>query len=197
MFTGIIEELGSVRAIEERGENARIVIAARIVTEGTNHGDSISVNGVCLTALDIQPDSFAADVSRETLLRSTLGRLRPGTPVNLERAVTPATRLGGHIVQGHVDARGQLAGIEDHGESWTVRINFPKEIARYLVFKGSVAVEGISLTIAALTDDYFEIAIIPKTWEVTNLSHLKPGDDVNIEVDVLGKYIERLLNRAD
>jgi len=197
MFTGIIEELGSVRAIEERGENARIVIAARIVTEGTNHGESISVNGVCLTALDIQPDSFAADVSRETLLRSTLGRLRPGTPVNLERAVTPATRLGGHIVQGHVDARGQLAGIEDHGESWTVRINFPKEIARYLVFKGSVAVEGISLTIAALTDEYFEIAIIPKTWEVTNLSHLKPGDDVNIEVDVLGKYIERLLSRAD
>jgi riboflavin synthase len=197
MFTGIIEELGSVRAIEERGENARIVIAAQIVTEGTNHGDSISVNGVCLTALDLQPDSFAADVSRETLLRSTLGRLRPGTPVNLERAVTPATRLGGHIVQGHVDARGQLAGIEDHGESWTVRINFPKEIARYLVFKGSVAVEGISLTIAALTDEYFEIAIIPKTWEVTNLSHLKPGDDVNIEVDVLGKYIERLLSRAD
>jgi len=197
MFTGIIEELGSVRAIEERGENARIVIAAQIVTEGTNHGDSISVNGVCLTALDIQPDSFAADVSRETLLRSTLGRLRPGTPVNLERAVTPATRLGGHIVQGHVDARGQLAGIEDHGESWTVRINYPKEIARYLVFKGSVAVEGISLTIAALTEDYFEIAIIPKTWEVTNLSHLKLGDDVNIEVDVLGKYIERLLSRAD
>jgi len=195
MFTGIIEELGSVRAIEERGENARIVIAARVVTEGTNHGDSISVNGVCLTALDIQPDSFAADVSRETLLRSTLGRLRPRTPVNLERAVTPATRLGGHIVQGHVDARGQLAGIEDHGESWTVRINYPKEIARYLVFKGSVAVEGISLTIAALTEDYFEIAIIPKTWEVTNLSHLKSGDDVNIEVDVLGKYIERLLSQ--
>jgi len=195
MFTGIIEELGSVRAIEERGENARIVIAARVVTEGTNHGDSISVNGVCLTALDIQPDSFAADVSRETLLRSTLGRLRPGTPVNLERAVTPATRLGGHIVQGHVDARGQLAGIEDHGESWTVRINYPKEIARYLVFKGSVAVEGISLTIAVLTEDYFEIAIIPKTWEVTNLSHLKSGDDVNIEVDVLGKYIERLLSQ--
>src|SRR5215510_14858488 len=193
MFTGIIEELGSVRAIEERGENARIVIAAHVVTEGTSHGDSISVNGVCLTALDIQPDSFAADVSRETLLRSTLGRLRPGTPVNLERAVTPATRLGGHIVQGHVDARGQFTGVEDHGESWTVRIAYPKEIARYLVFKGSVAVEGISLTIAGLTDDYFEIAIIPKTWEVTNLSHLKPGDDVNLEVDVIGKYVEKLL----
>ena len=193
MFTGIIEELGSVRSIEERGENARIVIVARIVTEGTNHGDSISVNGVCLTALDIQPDSFAADVSRETLSRSTLGRLRPGAPVNLERAVTPATRLGGHIVQGHVDARGQFAGVEDHGESWTLRIKYPPEIARYLVFKGSVAVEGISLTIACLTDEYFEIAIIPKTWEVTNLSHLKPGDDVNIEVDVIGKYVERLL----
>jgi riboflavin synthase len=194
MFTGIIEELGSVRSIEERGENARIVITARIVTESTNHGDSISVNGVCLTALDIQPDSFAADVSRETLLRSTLGRLQPGAPVNLERAVTPATRLGGHIVQGHVDARGQFAGVEDHGESWTLRIKYPPEIARYLVFKGSVAVEGISLTIAALTDEYFEIAIIPKTWEVTNLSHLTPGDDVNIEVDVIGKYLERLLS---
>jgi riboflavin synthase len=194
MFTGIIEELGSVRSIEERGENARIVIAARIVTEGTIHGDSISVNGVCLTALDIQPDSFAADVSRETLSRSTLGRLQPGAPVNLERAVTPATRLGGHIVQGHVDARGQFAGVEDHGESWTLRIKYPAEIARYLVFKGSVAVEGISLTIAGLTDEYFEIAIIPKTWEVTNLSHLKPGDDVNIEVDVIGKYLERLLS---
>ncbi|HEX7334656.1 MAG TPA: riboflavin synthase [Pyrinomonadaceae bacterium] len=193
MFTGIIEELGSVRSIEERGENARLVIAAQIVTEGTNHGDSISVNGVCLTALDITGDSFAADVSRETLLRSTLGRLRPGAPVNLERAVTPATRLGGHIVQGHVDARGQFIGVEDHGESWTLKIAYPKEIARYLVFKGSVAVEGISLTIAGLTDDHFEIAIIPKTWEVTNLSHLKPGDEVNIEVDILGKYIEKLL----
>jgi riboflavin synthase len=193
MFTGIIEELGSVRSIEERGENARLVISAHVVTEGTNHGDSISVNGVCLTALDIERDSFAADVSRETLQRSTLGSLKPGAPVNLERAVTPATRLGGHIVQGHVDARGQFAGVENHGESWTVRIAYPKEIARYLVFKGSVAVEGISLTIAGLTDDHFEIAIIPKTWEVTNLSHLKPGDEVNIEVDILGKYIEKLL----
>ena len=193
MFTGIIEELGSVRSIEERGENARIVIAAKTVTEGTNHGDSIAVNGVCLTALDIHDDSFAADVSRETLQRSTLGSLKPGTPVNLERAVTPATRLGGHMVQGHVDARGEFIGVDSHGESWTLRIAYPSEIARYLVFKGSVAVEGISLTIANLTDDYFEIAIIPKTWEVTNLSHLKPGDGVNLEVDVIGKYVERLL----
>lgn len=196
MFTGIIEELGSVRSIEERGENARIIISARIVTEGTNHGDSISVNGVCLTALDVHPDSFAADVSRETLVRSTLGRLKPGAPVNLERAVTPTTRLGGHIVQGHVDARGRFNGVDDHGESWTVKIAFPKEIGRYLVFKGSVAVEGISLTIAALTNDYFEVAIIPKTWELTNLSHLNPGDDVNLEVDVIGKYVERLLEHG-
>lgn len=193
MFTGIIEELGSVRNIEERGENARIVIDARVVTEGTNHGDSIAVNGVCLTALDIHDDSFAADVSRETLLRSTLGSLKPGAPVNLERAVTPATRLGGHMVQGHVDARGQFVSVDSHGESWTLRIAYPPEIARYLVFKGSVAVEGISLTIANLAEDYFEIAIIPKTWEVTNLSHLKPGDSVNLEVDVIGKYVERLL----
>src|SRR5215210_6271956 len=193
MFTGIIEELGSVRRIEERGDNARMVINAHVVTEATNHGDSISVNGVCLTALDIAPDSFAADVSRETLLRSTLGSLKPGAPVNLERAVTPATRLGGHIVQGHVDARGRLEGVEDHGESWTIRIGYPEEIARYLVFKGSVTVEGISLTIAGLTEEYFEVAIIPKTWEVTNLSHLKRGDGVNLEVDVIGKYVERLL----
>lgn len=193
MFTGIIEELGKVRSIEQRGENARIVIEARTVVESTNHGDSIAVNGVCLTALDLQTDSFAADVSKETLARSTLGSLKPGTPVNLERSVTPATRLGGHIVQGHVDARGELLGVEDLGESWTVRFGFPPEIARYLVFKGSVAVEGISLTIAALADDYFEVAIIPKTWEVTNLSRLKVGDGVNLEVDVIGKYVERLL----
>ena len=193
MFTGIIEELGRVRSVEQRGENAYIVIDAQIVTDGTNHGESIAVNGVCLTALDIHNDSFAADVSRETLHRSTLGTLKPGAPVNLERSVTPATRLGGHIVQGHVDARGQFVSVEDHGESWTVRISFPPEIARYLVFKGSVAVEGISLTIANLADDYFEVAIIPKTWEVTNFSHLKPGDNVNLEVDVIGKYVERLL----
>ena len=193
MFTGIIEELGKVRSIEQRGENARIVIDAHVVIQGTNHGDSIAVNGVCLTALDLQSDSFAADVSKETLARSTLGSLKPGAPVNLERSVTPATRLGGHIVQGHVDARGQLLGVEDHGESWTVRFGFPAEIARYLVFKGSVAVEGISLTIAALGDNYFEVAIIPKTWEVTNLATLTVGDGVNLEVDVIGKYVERLL----
>ncbi len=194
MFTGIIEELGRIREVEKRGEDARIIIEARTVTADSAEGDSISVNGVCLTALEVQPDSFAADVSKETLLRSTLGSLRAGSAVNLERAVTPATRLGGHIVQGHVDARGKFLGFESHGESWTFRIAYPKEIARYLVFKGSVAVEGISLTIANLTDEYFEIAVIPKTWEATNFSQLKPGDEVNLEVDVIAKYVERLLS---
>jgi len=197
MFTGIIEELGHVREIEKHGDDARIVIEAHLVTEDIHEGDSIAVNGVCLTALDVQQDSFAADVSRETLERSTLGRLGPGTPVNLERAVTPATRLGGHIVQGHVDARGTFVSAVDHGGSWTVRIAYPTEVARYLVFKGSVAVEGISLTITNLTDAYFEIAVIPKTWEVTNFSHLQPGDDVNLEVDVIAKYIERILSFTD
>ena len=193
MFTGIIEELGRVRAVEPRGEDARIVIEAHTITQGAGEGESIAVNGVCLTALDLKPDSFAADCSKETLERSTLGRLKPGAPVNLERAVTPSTRLGGHIVQGHVDARGRLLSVVEHGGSWTVRIGYPNELAKYLVFKGSVAVEGISLTIAGLTDDYFEIAVIPKTWEVTNLSELRPGDEVNLEVDVIAKYVERML----
>jgi len=193
MFTGIIEELGRVREVEKRGDGARIVIGAHTVTEGSNNGDSISVNGVCLTALDVRPDSFAADVSKETLFRSTLGNLKAGSPVNLERAVTPVTRLGGHIVQGHVDARGKFLGSEDHGESWTFRFAYPKEIGKYLVFKGSVAVEGISLTISNLADDYFEIAVIPKTFEVTNFSRLKPGDEVNLEADVIAKYVERIL----
>ncbi|HEV2828479.1 MAG TPA: riboflavin synthase [Pyrinomonadaceae bacterium] len=193
MFTGIIEELGQVSSVEQRGEDSRIVIAAHTVTEDSRDGDSIAVNGVCLTALEVQKDSFAADVSRETLHRSTLGRLQPGSPVNLERSVTPATRLGGHLVQGHVDARGKFLSAEAHGGSWTVRIAYPPEVARYLVFKGSVAVEGISLTIAELTDEHFAIAVIPKTWEATNFSHLQPGDEVNLEVDVIAKYVERIM----
>jgi riboflavin synthase len=196
MFTGIIEELGRVREIEKRGEDARIVIEARTVTEDARNGDSIAVNGVCLTAFEVKPGSFAADVSKETLFRSTLGNLKEGSPVNLERAVTPVTRLGGHIVQGHVDACGRFLGSEDHGESWTFRFSYPHEIGRYLVFKGSVTVEGISLTIANLTDEYFEIAVIPKTFEVTNFSQLKPGDEVNLEVDVIAKYVERILTAS-
>ena len=193
MFTGIIEELGRVRRLEQRGEGVRVTIEAQSVAEGTREGDSIAVNGVCLTALDVGADSFAADGSRETLERSTLGSLRAGSVVNLERAVTPATRLGGHIVQGHVDGRGRFLGAEDHGGSWTVRVAHPPELARYLVFKGSVAVEGISLTVAALAEEHFEIAVIPKTWAVTNLSHLRPGDAVNLEADIIAKYVERLL----
>jgi riboflavin synthase len=194
MFTGIIEELGRVRSVEQRGEGARVRIEARVVTAGTREGDSIAVNGVCLTAIDVREDSFAADGSRETLQRSTLSRLRAGTVVNLERAVTPETRLGGHIVQGHVDARGRFLSAEEHGGSWTVQLGYPPEMARYLVFKGSVAVEGISLTIASLTDEYFEIAVIPKTWAVTNLSQLRPNDEVNLEADIIAKYVERLLS---
>ena len=193
MFTGIIEELGRVRSVEKRGEGVRLCIEARSVMEGTGEGDSIAVNGVCLTAVDVRVDSFSADGSRETLQRSTLGRLRTGSVVNLERAVTPSTRLGGHIVQGHVDARGRFLSASEHGGSWTVSIAYPQEMARYLVFKGSVAVEGISLTVAALADEYFEIAVIPKTWEVTNLSHLKPNDEVNLEADIIAKYVERIL----
>ena len=194
MFTGIIEELGRVRSVERRGEGVRMTVEARVVTEGTGEGDSIAVNGVCLTALEVRADSFAADGSRETLQRSTLGTLRAGSPVNLERAVTPTTRLGGHIVQGHVDARGRFLSAEEHGGSWTVRVAYPNEVARYLVFKGSVAVEGISLTVAALADEHFEIAVIPKTWNMTNLSALRPGDSVNIEADIIAKYVERILS---
>ncbi|MEO8573036.1 MAG: riboflavin synthase [Pyrinomonadaceae bacterium] len=193
MFTGIIEELGTVRSFAANRGGARMVISASLVTSDSADGDSIAVNGVCLTALDVSNDSFAADLSQETLDRSTLGSLATGSRVNLERAVTPATRLGGHIVQGHVDARGEFLTAEEHGDFWTVRIGYPKEIAQYLVYKGSISVEGISLTIANLANDFFEIAVIPKTWEVTNLSTLNPGDAVNLEADVIAKYVERMI----
>lgn len=193
MFTGIIEELGKIASLEKHAGGAKIKISAKIVTENTSEGDSIAVNGVCLTALEIKPDSFSADVSQETLNRSTLGNLKNNSVVNLERAVTPATRLGGHIVQGHVDARGTFLSAKQDGDFWTVRIGFPKEIGQYLVYKGSISVEGISLTIAELAEDYFEIAVIPKTWELTNLSVLKPNDAVNLEADVIAKYVERIL----
>lgn len=193
MFTGIVEELGTVESLSTNAGGARLRVSARVVTSDSHDGDSISVNGVCLTAIDLTPGGFAADLSQETLDRSTLGRLMAGSRVNLERAVTPSTRLGGHIVQGHVDARGEFVSAERDGDFWTVRFRYPAEISRYLVHKGSVAVEGISLTIADLTDDHFEIAIIPKTWELTNLSTLKPGDAVNLEVDVIAKYVERMM----
>jgi len=193
MFTGIIEELGKISSLEKRGTGAKIKISAKTVTRDTKEGDSIAVNGVCLTAIDVTSVSFAADISGETLERSTLGKLGLGWLVNLERAVTPATRLGGHIVQGHVDACGKFQEAMKSGDFWTIRFSYPKELAKYLVYKGSIAVEGISLTIANLTDDYFEIAVIPKTWNLTNLSTLKTGDEVNLEVDVIAKYVERMM----
>ncbi|MDQ3042615.1 MAG: riboflavin synthase [Acidobacteriota bacterium] len=193
MFTGIIEETGKISSLINRGDGARIKIAASVVTKDTLEGDSIAVNGVCLTALNIKPDGFTADVSNETLNRSTLGNLNIGSKVNLERAVTVSTRLGGHIVQGHVDARGKFLAAEQDGDFWTVKIGYPKEIGQYLVYKGSISVEGISLTIANLYDDSFDIAVIPKTWEQTNLAALKNGDDVNLEADVIAKYVERIL----
>lgn len=195
MFTGIIEELGSIAAIEHGTGGARISIAARVVTSDIHDGDSIAVNGVCLTATDTTPISFSADVSPETLSKTTLGGLKAGSPVNIERAVTPTTRLGGHIVQGHVDGRGTFVAATRAGDFWTVRIAYPREMRRYFIYKGSVAVEGISLTIADLTEEYFDIAVIPKTWEVTNLSSLVPGDAVNIEVDVIAKYVESIIEK--
>lgn len=193
MFTGIIEELGTLSSFEKNAGGARMTVRAELVVGDAGEGDSISVNGVCLTALDITPSSFSADLSQETLDRTTLGNLKQGSRVNLERAVTPSTRLGGHIVQGHVDGRGTFVSAEKSGDFWTVRIGFPKEMAKYLVHKGSVCVEGISLTVAALADDHFDIAIIPKTWELTNLSTLQPGDGVNLEADVIAKYVERMM----
>lgn len=193
MFTGIVEELGEIAAVEEHAAGSKITVAATLVTSDIHNGDSISVNGVCLTAVDATPVSFAADVSPETLERSTLGGLKVGSPVNLERAVTPATRLGGHIVQGHVDGRGTFLSAQPQGDFWTVRIGFSPEMAKYLVYKGSVTVEGISLTVAALAEDHFDIAVIPKTWELTNLSALHPGNAVNLEADVIAKYVERMM----
>ncbi len=194
MFTGIVEELGAVRTLERKDKGSHIVIAAETVTSDLSNGDSIAVNGVCLTAIDVSSGSFAADVSPETLSRTTLGDLSANSPVNLERAMLPTTRFGGHIVQGHVDECGKFISAESHGDFWTVKIGFPDELAKYFVHKGSVAVEGISLTIAALDKNTFDIAVIPKTWEITNLSHLTPGAAVNLEVDIIGKYVERMIS---
>ncbi len=193
MFTGIIEELGNIISLEKHAGGAKLKIGAKIVTNKTDEGDSIAVNGVCLTALNIKSNEFSADVSAETLERSTIGSLKIGSNVNLERAVTPSTRLGGHIVQGHVDGKGKFLQAVQNGDFWTVRVGFPADISQYLVYKGSISVEGISLTIANLTDDYFEIAVIPKTWELTNLSSLQNGNEVNLEVDVIAKYVEKMM----
>jgi len=190
MFTGIIEELGTLRRVTSARDGARLEVTA---LAGAQIGDSIAVNGVCLTVVEKGADWFAADVSAETLRRTSLKQARRGTRVNLERPLTPASRLGGHIVQGHVDGMGELVEARPVGDGYVVRIAFPPELGRYIVEKGSIAVDGISLTVAALAERWFEIAVIPHTWRVTNLSTLKRGEAVNLEVDILAKYVERLL----
>lgn len=193
MFTGIVEEVGHIRRLTQIANGARLAIEAQTVLAGAKLGDSIAVNGVCLTLVEQGPDWFAADLSAETLKRTSLQQARTGTRVNLERALLPTTRLGGHIMQGHVDGTGRLLEAQPSGEGWTVRIGFPIELARYIVEKGSIAVDGISLTVAALGDDWFEIAVIPHTWKMTNLSTLERGALVNLEMDILAKYVERML----
>ncbi|KAA9379872.1 riboflavin synthase [Microbispora cellulosiformans] len=192
MFTGIVEELGEVVALESLGDSARLTVRGPVVTGDARHGDSIAVNGVCLTVAGAEGDSFTADVMKETLVRSALGALRPGSRVNLERAVRADQRLGGHIVQGHVDGTGEVLSREP-GEHWeVVRISLPAGLARYVVEKGSIAVDGVSLTVAAVTGDSFAVSLIPTTLELTTLGRKQPGEPVNLEVDVIAKYVEKL-----
>jgi riboflavin synthase len=193
MFTGIIEETGRVRAVRRRQSGWRIEIAAEKILAGTVTGDSIAVDGVCLTAALLDAGGFTADVSPETLGRTTLERLTPGARVNLERAVTPSTRLGGHLVQGHVDTRGAIISVERPDTACNLTICFPPEGRKYLAAKGAVAVDGVSLTVAALTGNTFSVAVIPYTLENTTLLAKKAGDEVNLEYDVVAKYVESLL----
>jgi riboflavin synthase len=189
MFTGIIEELGAVAA-----EAPRLRVLCAAVLSDLTEGASIAVNGVCLTALNIRPDSFEADLAPETLERSNLGDLRIGSRVNLERPVTPATRLSGHIVQGHVDATGEIAALDQiGGGNWWLRVRIPSALDRYLVHKGSIAIDGISLTVAALSPGLVEVTLIPHTIANTTLGSARAGSRVNLEVDVLAKHVEKLL----
>jgi riboflavin synthase len=195
MFTGIIEETGRLEFIEHLAAGARLRIRCAKVLEDAKEGSSIAVNGVCLTALDLRDSTFAADLAPETLRRTNLGDLKPGARVNLERPLLLTDRLSGHIVQGHVDGTGELLSFEALGDgNWWLRIRVPRELERFLVFKGSIAIDGISLTIAALEDDVLAITIIPHTYEVTSLSDYQPGARVNIECDILAKHVERLMS---
>ena len=198
MFTGIVEELGEVLGLDTLAEDAaRLTLRGPTVCSDARHGDSIAVNGVCLTVVDVTDGAFTADVMKETLDRSALGALAPGSPVNLERAVTMATRLGGHLVQGHVDGVGEIRSRRP-AEHWElVDISLPAELSRYVVEKGSIAVDGVSLTVAALTADSFTVSLIPTTLAATTLGRRAPGDQVNLEVDVLAKHVERLLQAGD
>jgi riboflavin synthase len=193
MFTGIVEELGAVREVAGH----RLTVACRAVLGDTQVGSSIAVNGVCLTVVDRTDSTLAFDVTDETLGRSSLGRLRPGDGVNLERPVSLAARLGGHLVQGHVDGVGTVVATDPDGSAGlTLRIDLPASLLRYVVEKGSIAVDGVSLTIASVHEDEVSIAVIPHTREVTTLGSIHPGDPVNVEADLLAKYVERLMERA-
>ena len=198
MFTGIVEELGSVVAVEPLpGAAVRLEVRGPGVLADVSRGESIAVNGVCLTVVEHTAETFTADVMSETLERSTLGSLHPSDPVNLERAATLQTRLGGHLVQGHVDGTGTVLERRP-AEHWeVVRISLPTDLARYVVTKGSITVDGTSLTVSSLGADWFEVSLIPETLRATTLGIRKPGDPVNLEVDVIAKHVERLLIGRD
>jgi riboflavin synthase len=197
MFTGIIEEVGKVVKIEQRGENRRITIAAENTPQELKPGDSVAVSGVCLTALDIKPKSFCADLAPETWARTSFSRMHEGALVNLELPMKADGRFGGHLVQGHVDGVGKLIELERiaDSENWWLRIELPSEIEKYTVFKGSISIEGISLTVAKIEQNVCTVAIIPHTVEMTNLGSLKPGDPVNLEADLIAKYVEKMTKR--
>ncbi|WP_030560517.1 riboflavin synthase [Streptomyces aureocirculatus] len=193
MFTGIVEELGEVTAVENLHDASRFRLRGPVVTDGAKHGDSIAVNGVCLTVVTLDGDEFTADVMAETLDRSSLGALVPGSKVNLERPTAVGARLGGHIVQGHVDGTGTLVDRKA-SENWEiVKVSLPGPLARYVVEKGSITVDGVSLTVVDAGPDYFTISLIPTTLALTTLGSKQPGDPVNLEVDIVAKYVERLL----
>lgn len=195
MFTGIIEELGHVVAIDVQGRQRRVTMASPKLVGELKPGDSISVSGVCLTAVDISKDTFTCDLAHETWLRTSFSRLKPNAPVNLELPMRANGRFDGHIVQGHVDGIGTVTSFQQvpQGNDYELQINVPSELTRYIVAKGSLAIEGISLTVAAIEDTNVRVAIIPHTAEVTNLRSLKAGDPVNLEVDVIAKYVEKMI----
>jgi riboflavin synthase len=199
MFTGIIEEVGRVTQIQQQGENRRITITATHSPKELKPGDSVAVSGVCLTALDITPDSFCADLAPETWVRTSFSRMHEGTLVNLELSMKADGRFGGHIVQGHVDGVGKLMCLDRiaNSENWWLHIEMPEEIEKYTVYKGSISIEGISLTVAKLEGKTCTIAIIPHTVEMTNLNSLKPGDPVNLEADLIAKYVEKMMTREE
>lgn len=193
MFTGIVEELGEVTGWEDLADAARLTVTGAVVTSDAKHGDSIAVNGVCLTVVTTGDGAFTADVMKVTLEHSALGALTLGSRVNLERAVRLTDRLGGHLVQGHVDGTGELLTVTPD-EHWTViRLALPTHLARYVVHKGSITVDGISLTVASVGPDWFEVSLIPTTLALTTLGRKGPGDPVNLEVDITAKYVEKLL----